>query len=247
MSSIHPSDLNSQAVRKMWTSASSYIIPPVAAGVGFIPVSYGFIAKSAMQIQKSRPPINFEVFVAGCKAAPTVSAIVGSQIIAANCFADWIKSFTSDKTSINAKLAGAIITGAVSSPIFIIFQSQTVGISPMETIKSFRFNVPTFKKLGGATAIETTFLGGVLMGDFVGSKMEEYFGKTKAVAYGSTFMTGVFGSLLGHPFDTRMVCLIKNFSKPVFRECWRGAFFKAPAVGGFSVCYKIAKETLEGL
>ena len=158
----------SQAVKEMWTNASPYLASPVAAGIAIIPVYYGFVAKAALQAEKPVPRISLKLVWDGCKAAPTIGTIVGTQLLASSGLE---RTFTTDKTSVAAVCPSTTITALASVPAFLIFQGQTLGQSPRETWNSLRFNTLFFKQTGALVARESSFLLAVKIGNFAAEFM----------------------------------------------------------------------------
>ena len=64
---------------------SSWIVPPVAAGAAIVPTYYGFAVKTAQQLGQPIPKMGpVEALRGGCRLAPTVSGLVGLQMILQN-------------------------------------------------------------------------------------------------------------------------------------------------------------------
>src|ERR1700680_3128509 len=81
MSSVSSAAPNGQPSRGMYSSLVPYIAPPIAASAAVTLVFYGFMAKSAQQLGNPLPRMSIkQALQEGCKAAPTVGIIVGTQM-----------------------------------------------------------------------------------------------------------------------------------------------------------------------
>lgn len=137
-------------------------------------------------------------------------------------------------------LISSMIVGGISAPALAVFNGQTMGRTIGESLKSL-FQKQTY----AIVARETSFLFSLRVSEPVAELMERTCGKNKVVEYGSTFATGVIGSLVGHPADTALTLWQKGRQVENLSQLMRGGPMKALAVGGFSICYKTVKGLLE--
>ncbi len=228
-----------------WATVSPYIVPPIAASAAVIPVFYGFIAKSAQQAGNPIPKMGVvSVFKEGCKAAPTVGAIVGTQMVVQNIVEKALKKRSNEDnpeaTNFATMLMSAVFVGAVSAPALAVFNGQTMGKTMKESIRSL-----SFKQTCAIVTRETSFLFALRVSDPIAKEMKRICGDNQVVEYGSAFTSGAIGSVIGHPADTALTLWQKGMGVKNISQLMKGAPIKAMTVGGFSVCYKVAKEMLE--
>lgn len=244
MSSPSSTAPNGQSPQGVW-SITPYLIPPSAASAAIVPVYYGFIVKSAQQAGNSIPRISLiEALKGGCKAAPTIGIIVGTQMVVQSIAEKTLMKFSSNKkdqpSGFIRMFASSMIVGVVSAPALAVFNGQTMGRKVLVSLKDL-----SAKQAGAIVARETSFLFSLRVSGPVSELMKRKFGDNKMVEYGSTFLSGAIGSLIGHPADTALTRWQKGMETKNFRQAMKGGPIKAVAVGGFSVCYKIMKEILE--
>lgn len=110
----------------------------------------------------------------------------------------------------------------------------------MKSLKSL-----SAKQTGAILLRETSFLFSLRVSGPLSAAMKQHFGENKAVEFGSAFVSGTIGSLIGHPADTALTLWQKGMKVEKLRHTMRGAPAKALAVGGFSVCYKLVNKLLE--
>ncbi len=243
-SSIAP---NEQPYKGIGSSIAPYVIPPCAASAAIVPVFYGFIAKSAQQTGNKIPDMSIkEALKEGFKTAPTVGLIVGTQMVVQNLVEKFLMKLsngTKDQSSgFLPMLVSSMIVGMLSAPPLAVFNGQSMGMKPLQSLKRL-----SAKQTGAIVARETSFLFSLRVSGPVSELMKRRCGENKAVEYSSAFVSGAIGSLIGHPADTALTCWQKNMKVDTFRQAMRGGPIKAMTVGGFSVCYKIAKELLESI
>ncbi|QLH36973.1 MAG: hypothetical protein HWD61_13215 [Parachlamydiaceae bacterium] len=237
------SSLSNQTQTSVW---SNYIVPyaspPIAAGAGIVPVFYGFVAKSAMQLGQPLPKMTVkEVLQEGGKAAPTIGIIVGTQMIvqsvAENAF---MKNTKNEQPSFKLMIASSLLVGGFSAPALAVFNAQTMGRSVADSLKSL-----TTKQVVAIVTRETSFLFSLRISDPASDAMKSYCGDNKAIEYSSAFATGFIGSIIGHPADTALTLWQKGRKIEKLSQLKQGVLIKAFAVGGFSVIYKVTKEWLQ--
>ncbi|MBX7067526.1 MAG: hypothetical protein K1X28_09880 [Parachlamydiales bacterium] len=175
----------------------TYAVPPVAAGIAIVPPFADMVAKSAQQLGQPVPKTPYvESLKGGMKAAPTVGAIVGTQMIVQKAVENRLfgKSRAEDLTS---KLASSGIVGAVSAPFLAVFNGQSMGWSARESLRKF-----TPKQALAIAVQETAFVGGLSASDPLSEEMKKQIGNSKAVEYATAFFSGAAGSVAGHPANT---------------------------------------------
>lgn len=247
MSSIPQAEPQGQSTQRawlapMWQAVAPYTVPPAAAGIAIVPVFYGFMAKSALQMGGRMPPIEvISTLKKGCQTAPTVGAIVGTQMIVQNLVEKALQKGAGNQQTQNfpMMLASAAIVGALSAPILAVFNGQTMGQTAFQSLKSL-----SAKQTSAIVARETSFLFSLRVSEPIAKEMERLCGKSPAVDYGSAFVSGVVGSLIGHPADTALTLWQKGMKVKNARQLMRGGPAKAVAVGGFSMGYKKVTELL---
>ncbi|MFI5334986.1 MAG: hypothetical protein ACHQT8_07515 [Chlamydiales bacterium] len=208
-----------------WSNLLTYVTPPVAAAGAIVPVFYGFAAKSAQQLGNPMPRMSpFNALKGGLKVAPTIGATVGMQLIFQRVIENALKKGdqTSKESSFATKFFSSTITGAVSVPLLAVFNGQTMGYKPMQSLRALSI------KQGCAVLVRET--------GFLASVGGEY-----------PFFSGMLGSLVGHPGDTALTRWQKGLKVESFRQAMWGAPARAVAVGGFSVGYKFLQDKLHEL
>jgi hypothetical protein len=228
------SSVNNENNRGYWSYAT-YAVPPAAAAAGIIPAFGDMVAKSEQQKgQKVSPMSAKQAVMGGCKAAPTVGAIVGSQMILQGVVERVLAGDA--KPTLTSTVASTAVVGMLSSPVLAVFNGQTLGWGVRESLRKF-----TAKQGAAISVQETAFLAGLAVGDRLAMVMQRYLGKHKAVDYTAAFATGAMGSLAGHPANTALTRWQSGMSVSRHEMMW-GSVRKARAVGTFAVGYKAVKE-----
>lgn len=232
---------NEGSSQNSWSTFTSYAVHPIAAGIAFVPVFYGFKAKSDLQLGFKMPRLNIkESFIGGCKTAPSIALIIGTQITAQRILEKTLFKPSEDHpASFPSMLACSIIVGAASSPALAIFNGMTMRQSAMQSLKAL-----SFKQVGAIMIREASFLCSVRVTGPVGEIAKRHFGDNKAIEYSSTFISGMIGSFVGHPADTALTLWQKGMTLENCRQSMRGALTKSLAVGGFAVGYNIVDGML---
>lgn len=222
-----------------WASITPYVVPPVAASIAIVPVFRDMVAKSAMQKGQPIPCVPFSASLkAGIKAAPTVGAIVGTQMIIQSLLEKTLAE-DSKATNLSSTLASSAIVGAISAPVLAVFNGQTMGWSMRESLRKFS------PRQGLAIATqETAFVGGLSVSDKLAIVMRRNFGDYKAIDYTAAFIAGSVGSLAGHPANTALTRWQSGMPLNSFSQSMWGATRKARAIGCFSIVYKLGKDLL---
>lgn len=218
------------------TSVSQFVTPPVAASCAIIPVYYGFIAKSALQLGQPRPKLTLKnSLLEGIKASPVVGATVGSQLLLQNVFDQ--RLFGEKKNSFSSTLISAGLVAFISCPLLAIFNGRTLGYTAKESLKQ-----TSSKQVTAIIARETSFIFSLK----VSHPLKDYM-KTKqidslACDVFATFLSGALGSAFGHPADTALTLWQKKMPINSCSILTRGLMTKSIAVGGFSVFYNFFEQ-----
>jgi hypothetical protein len=231
--------MSTQSLKWGWATTAPYVIPPLAASIAIVPVFRDMIAKSAQQKGQPIPPMTFiEGMKEGVKAAPTVGAIVGTQMVIQSVVEKALIGESNTK-NLSSTLASSAIVGTASAPVLAIFNGQTMGWTVKESLSKFSV------KQGLAIAVqETAFVGGLSVADELAKAMRHKLGNNKAVDYTAAFIAGAAGSLAGHPANTLLTRWQSGLPITSIKQLMWGSVRKARAVGCFSVGYKLAKEAL---
>lgn len=227
----------------IWSRFAPFLTDPIAAGIAIIPTYYGFVKKSCKQIDKPMPTKTMQQWLfSSVKSSPTVSVIVGTQLIAQNLIEKAIVKLSgkNEKNNFASMIFSAIMVGFVSSIPLAVFNGQTLDRTPMQSLKFLNC-----KQITAIVARETSFLFSLRISEPVSNAMKEICGDSKATEYGSCFASGAIGSLIGHPADTAFTLWQKEIEVKSLSQLMRGSSTKAVTVGCFAVCYNIAKKTLE--
>lgn len=222
-----------------WPKIAPYVVPPVAAAAAIVPVFRDMVAKSAQQRGEPIAAMTLrEGLREGVKAAPTVGAIVGTQMMLQNVVEKTLTG-PSNEESLSSAFVSSAIVGTASAPVLAIFNGQTMRRTVSESLR----RLSAIQCLAIATQ-ETAFVGGLRAADRLAAVMRKRFGNNKAVDYTAAFVAGAAGSLAGHPANTALTRWQSGLKVDSVRQLMWGSLRKARAVGGFFVVYKLGKETL---
>lgn len=242
-----PSGDPSHPFRGLLTSSLPYVTPLFAASAAIVPVFYGFVVKSARQLGNPIPRMSLlESLKGGLKAAPTIGAVVGTQMVVQMLVEKAIlkmnRTGNDQKKTVDftTMLLGSMVVGIVSAPALAVFNGQTMKQTPQASLKSL-----SVKQTGAILLRETSFLFSLRVSDPLSNAMNRHLGEGKAVEFGSAFVSGAIGSVIGHPADTALTLWQRKIKIEKLRHLMRGAPAKALAVGGFSVGYKVVNNLLE--
>lgn len=256
-------DPQGQSSQGIWPTLAPYVAPPGAAASAVVFVFYGFAAKTAQQggspmprlilfaaknAQQAVNPIPHmtvkEAFVGGCKAAPAIGALVGTQMIAQGLIEKHLLKPTENKEksppSLTTMLTSSVIVGVASTPAAAVFNGQTMELTAIQSLRGL-----SVKQTGAIVTREICFLFSMRVSGPVSKAMENHFGENKAVEYASAFFSGATGSVIGHPADTALTLWQKGMKVETFPQAMRGAPVRAVTIGTFSMCYKTIKELIE--
>lgn len=228
-----------QPYQGAWSKSAPYVIPPVAAAVAIILPFRDMIAKSALQKGQTIPHMTLIGGMnEGLKAAPTVGAIVGTQMIVQSVVEKRLMGESKIPT-LSSTLISSAIVGIASAPILAIFNGQTMGWTMQQSLRKFSL------QQGAAIAVqETAFVGGLSAADQLEKAMRNRLGSSPAVDYTAAFIAGAAGSLAGHPANTLLTRWQSGLPIESAQQLMWGSLRKARAVGGFAVGYKLIKETM---
>ena len=222
MSSKVPADPQGQPPQGIWPTIAPYVAPPVSAAAAIVPIFYGFLVKSAQQAGESIPRLTIfaaksaqqagnpipsmtvkELLIRGCKAAPTVGALVGTQMITQGLIEKYLMkpSANGEKSppGFTTMLTSSIIVGIASTPAAAVFNGQTMKQTAVQSLRAL-----SVKQTSAIVARETSFLFSMRVTGPVSDAMKDHFGKKKSVEYASAFVSGAIGSVIGHPADTAL-------------------------------------------
>lgn len=227
-----------QGLKPVWP----YLSPIVATALANIPVYYGFIAKSALQMNEGFPKLTAkELAYETLRSSPTVGLCVGTQIIAQHLFEKKIFHIDAEKASFKEKLLSAVVVGGLSAPIYAAMNAQTMGKTIGYAYKHF-----TKKQFGAITVREGAFLMGLEMADPLCDRLKDSFPKQTADVLGSV-ISGLLASIVGHPADTYLTLEQKGMSVKKWSCFFRGGATRAVSVAAFSLCYHKIHEKIEKL
>jgi hypothetical protein len=217
----------------------SYAAPSLAASVAMIPIFGDMINKSNEQMGKVVTRIRLiDGFKGGVKAAPMSGMMIGTEI---NLQKYIERKFIGDPKHANllSLIASSAAVGLAASPFIAIFNGQTMGWTIPESFRKI-----STSQILAIVFQETGFVGGLGAGDLLGDSMKLQLGGSAAVEYGAAFVSGVLGSLAGHPGNTALTRWQSGMKVDNIRQLMWGAPRKARATGVFAVIYKGIKDTL---
>ncbi|MFA6916455.1 MAG: hypothetical protein WC222_08670 [Parachlamydiales bacterium] len=218
------------------------IIPPVAGGMAIIPVYWGIERKSALQNIKPVPSFTVtQALVAGSKAAPIISGIIGAQmgaqIVTENTLTRCFNK--GEKPGIGVTVLSSVTVGAISSPFLTIFNGKSMGMNWIESLRAM-----SIYQVAMIVSRETSFLISIRISDPLNDKLKESLGESRKVKYTSAFISGVLGSLFGHMADTGLTCAQNKVPVTTFRHLWRGSGTRSLTLGTFNVLYSVLNDAL---
>jgi len=225
--------------RGFWPLLAPYVVPPLAASAAIVPVFRDMVAKSAQQ--QGLPVLRMSMLEGlreGFRASPTVGIIVGTQMVFQS-FCERAMAREPGQAGLPSMLASSAVVGAASAPVLAVFNGQTMGWGVRESLRRF-----SARQALAITVQETAFVFGLSAADRLAAVMKGRFGDNSVVEYTAAFTAGALGSLAGHPANTALTRWQKGMTVDNWRQSMLGAARKARAVGGFSVVYKLGKETL---
>jgi hypothetical protein len=229
---------NGWSPREIW---NSYIAGPIAGALAIIPVFYGFEAKSDQQLGKPIRPINLKKsLIEGRNAAPIIGIQMAIQNVVEKALMKQFQNDPKERPPFAAMLISSMIVGFLSTPPLAIFNGKAMGQTPMESLKAL-----SRWQTGAIVARETSFLFSLRIIDPIKSVMKRTFGDNKATEYGSAFIGGGIGSLIGHPADTALTLWQKEMKIESLSQTMRGAPVKAITVAVFAVLYKMTENGLK--
>lgn len=220
-----------------WLTLPSWAIPPVAASISTIPVFYGYVVKSAHQMQAPIPKMTpLQILKGGMNAG----LIVGAQTVVQIKVEKKCKKYFGAQGVIPI-LASSIIVGSACSPILAVFNGKTMGYKISESLRKL-----SVKQVSAITIRETSFLGAMAISSYLNESMK---GRTlednQGARAASSFASGVIGSFLGHIPDTLLTRWQKGLQVDNVSQLIKGAPARALTIGSFIAIYQFVKEKME--
>lgn len=205
---------------------------PIAASMGAISATYwGFECKSAKQLDKPTPYSTVkQIAQKGIKASPSIGATVGIQAIAQKGIEKWIQR--GEIPTFGETFISATFVALISTPTLAGFNGLTTGNGFIKSIKQL-----SPKQMGAITTREISFLFSLGVSAPLTERIKNTFGENIYIENLSLFLTGMLGSLAGHPFDTALTRWQNNLPIKTIRQLMRGAAIKACTVGIFFILY----------
>lgn len=201
------------------------------AGIAMAPTFYGFSWKSALQTGAHFDTTYTQSLRQSCKVIPTVVATVGYQNA---CF-----KFLKQYYGYNDYIA-AFIAAFASSPLYVIFNGQSLGLNPSQSLRAMNF-----AQVSNITAREFLFVLSLNISKPITQKITDYLGDNLATKNTTYFGIGFVGSILGHPFDTFLTRSQAKAQKMPIKNTYINGFLrsvgpKALTTGLFNVFYQNA-------
>lgn len=234
---------NGHYFKESWQQVAPYATPPIAASIAIVPIFYGFMLKSALQLNQPVPNFEWSVIRGGLRASPTIGMIVGTQMIAQDRIEKCVMKAINnpDPKGFMSMFISAALVGLISAPALAIFNGQTIKDRTMKD----SLRMLSKRQVLAIVSRETSFLFALRISNPASDAMKNITGDNKMTEIGSAFLSGVIGSMIGHPADTALTLWQKNMKIISARQLLRGSIPKALAVGGFSVLYNAISETLQ--
>lgn len=186
----------------------------------------------------------FEAMKGGFKATPTISCIVGTQLVAQNKVEEIItKQFETmnGEPSLKVMVISSMVVGLVSSPLLAIFNSQTQGETLRESLKLKGF---TPKLAGIIAGKETIFVLLIRANDPVTKAAKKRFGNNKPVEWGTILFNSIVAGNLSQPLDTAAILEQNGIKLDSFNRAMKGGGYRALGLTVFGITYKESKDYL---
>ncbi len=242
----------------LYSCCAPYVIPPVAASVAIIPCFYGAIVKTAQQAEEPVPRIALrklnakiphitlrELTKRSFKASPTVGCVIGTQVVVQGLVEKVLKKSPSDEDSnlnnFSHMLISSVIVGAASIPGIAAYNGQTMGRHVIDSLKMLsRWEAMAIltRQVSLVFSLRITEPLNIHMKELTGDKM---------TLYGSATISGMIGSIIGHPADTALTRWQKNLKIKNLRQLMNGAVSRTIAGGAFAACYIFVRKQLESI
>ncbi|SCA62641.1 hypothetical protein SCG7086_AC_00060 [Chlamydiales bacterium SCGC AG-110-P3] len=227
-----PSRPEDSSLIDRWKSVAPYAAPPIAAATAIIPAMPGYITKTALQLEQA-PKLS----LTGClrtafKAAPTIGVIVGTQMIAQPCVERRFQNNETGHTPEWAVLAASsTVVGAASAPMFAVFNGQTMGWSPLKSLRKL-----CIKQAAYISCKEVLFVGGIQARGRVREAISPVTKTNRVADAAAGFIGGAIGTGLGHPADTALTRTQAGLPTRLV-HLWRGCVPRFIAGGVFGACF----------
>lgn len=234
---------NSPKTSESWVSRIySNSIPLISASVSIVP-AFGFLVwKSCAITEQPRPKWNKTLWIQSVKAAPTVGAIVWSQMFTQQVIEGLLQKYSSgQKENAYLMIASSVTVAVVSAPFLAILNGQTMGKSIRESLKLSPQQV---------TAIamrELFFILSLRVSGPVGEKMKAICGDNKVVKYGSAGVTGMLGAIAGHSADVWLTLLQNKKRITSYHQLKLGIGPRMCGLFLFNACYAGITDTLKSI
>jgi len=216
-----------------------------AAGLSIIPVFRDYVLKS--DLQKGVPsPVRlsfWEGIRLGIKAAPATSLAVGGPLLMQRHIEPWFQD-EKKTTTFRTLMLSAIVVGALSTPILLIFEGRSMNEGVLGSLKYM--SCP--KQYLAFSLQEVGCVAGLSSAKYVDSEARKRFGFQEGplLTYGSAFFSGAAGAMAGHfgnTVSTRLrnglpvECSVKKLSLGLIPRTW--------ALGAYSVFFRFLSKTFD--
>ena len=258
--------------------ATNFVVPPVAAATAIV-IPYCFFERKSY-FQTDQVPPRFKFFKAmkgesspmkamkgGVGAMPSIVMVVGVPVVAQEKVENFVKRYwpfeNKDNKSTTAQMVlSAAAVGGLSVVPLAYFNGRTNNMTLKESWKNL-----TWKHSVAIVSRETSCLVAWRIAGPLSDYMKGISNGSQAVEWGTVFMTGAIGSLVGHPGDTVLSRLQKQLpledprqlyrapagaerkaaAKRLFRQMYLGAGSRAFGLSVFTCFYTMNKKELNSL
>lgn len=220
--------------------ALEMVSPLISSASAIVPVYYGFLVKSALQLGNPIPKMStLQKIKEGIKVSPMTSVIVGSQLVFQSAINKMLFKDNMPHSFSRTLLSSAIVAG-VSAPLLTMFNGRTVGLSAKQSIRSM-----SSMQIAAIVLRETSFIFSLKVSGPLKEVMHQKDLKAKPYEIAASFLSGAIGSAIGHPADSALTLWQKGIKIQSAALLSRGLFTKSLAVGGFSVVYNLSEQTIK--
>lgn len=228
-----------------WKSVRSHTVMFGAAGIAIIPVFRDYVLKSDRQKGLSSSvllPFR-EGMRMGIKAAPSTSLAVGIPLLMQRHIEPWFQE-EKGKTTMRSLTLSAVVVGAVSTPILLVFEGHSLREGFWGSLKYM--SCP--KQYLSFSVQETGCVAGLSAAKYIDREARKWFAikESPLITYGSAFLSGAAGAIAGHFGNTASTRLRNRL--PVeysIRQLSLGLVPRARALGLFSVFYHFLCNTFD--
>lgn len=207
----------------------------IAASVAIVPPFYGFIAKSEYQCGKPKPRIHPLIAIkAGLKAAPIIGPTVGIQMFAQAFFEQMLAAHVKHDSFV--MLISTTFVAGISAPALAICNGLTMRKTAIESLRTL-----SARQTSAIMTRELGFLLGLRISGPAGEYIKKNCGDSKHIEYLTALISGMLGSVMGHPADT-ILTRKQNGLKITYHSLMKGVIPRALAIGVFSLGFKALKD-----